>query len=114
MPSPAVDYAANDTPLRLRLHLRRLLEGGSRQRQCSDLQGMAKLKPCYLIVLEPTATGFSAYSPDVEGCVATGETAEETALAMQEALEFHIEGLRAEGYDVPAPSSVSAYVEVAV
>jgi predicted RNase H-like HicB family nuclease len=67
----------------------------------------------YLIVIEQTATGFSAYSPDVDGCVATGETEEETAQAMQEALEFHIEGLRAEGFDVPAPSTVSAYVEVA-
>ncbi len=67
----------------------------------------------YLIVIEQTETGYSAFSPDVDGCVTTGETQEEVLHNMREALEFHVEGLRAEGYEVPAPSSVSAYVEVA-
>ena len=67
----------------------------------------------YLIVLEETETGFSAYSPDLPGCVSTGATVEETEKNMREAIEFHIEGLREEGYEIPHPSSKSTYVEVA-
>ena len=48
----------------------------------------------YLIVIEETSTGFSAYSPDIDGCVATGATKEEVEKNMGEALEFHLEGLR--------------------
>ncbi len=66
----------------------------------------------YLMVIEPTGTGFSAYSPDLPGCVSTGETREEVEQNMQEAIELHLEGLREEGYPVPEPSSSSAYVEV--
>ena len=54
----------------------------------------------YLIVIEETETGFSAYSPDRPGCASTGKTLEETERNMHEAIEFHIEGLRA-GYEVP-------------
>ena len=67
----------------------------------------------YLIVIENTETGFSAYSPDLPGCVSTGITPEETEKNMKDAIEFHIEGLRAEGYPVPVPATRSAYVEVA-
>ena len=67
----------------------------------------------YLIVIEPTETGFSAYSPDLPGCVSTGATVEETEANMREAIEFHLEGLREEGYEIPRPSSRSKYVEVA-
>ena len=67
----------------------------------------------YLIVIEKTETGFSAYSPDLLGCVTTGHTVEETERNMHEAIEFHIEGLRTEGYEVPIPTSRSSYVEVA-
>jgi len=67
----------------------------------------------YLIVIEQTETGFSAYSPDLPGCVSTGATVEETEKNMREAIEFHIEGLRKEGYEIPRPSSKSKYVEVA-
>ena len=67
----------------------------------------------YLIVIEQTETGFSAYSPDLPGCVSTGATVEETEKNMREAIEFHIEGLRKEGYEIPRPSSISKYVEVA-
>jgi predicted RNase H-like HicB family nuclease len=66
----------------------------------------------YLIVVEPTETGFSAYSPDLPGCVATGRTREEVEEQMREAIEFHIDGLREEGYDVPPATSYSTYVEV--
>jgi predicted RNase H-like HicB family nuclease len=67
----------------------------------------------YLIVMEKSATGFSAYSPDLPGCVSTGATEEETKQNMHEAIAFHIEGLQAEGYEVPAPVSRSSYIEIA-
>ncbi len=67
----------------------------------------------YLIVVEPTNTGFSAYSPDLPGCVSTGQTREEVETNMHEAIEFHLDGLREDGYPIPQPSSASAYVEVA-
>jgi predicted RNase H-like HicB family nuclease len=66
----------------------------------------------YLMVIEPTQTGFSAYSPNLPGCVSTGKTREEIEQNMQEAIELHLEGLRDEGYPVPEPSTSSAYVEV--
>jgi predicted RNase H-like HicB family nuclease len=66
----------------------------------------------YLMVIEPTETGFSAYTPDLPGCVSTGTTREEVEENMQEAIRLHLEGLREEGYPVPEPSTSSAYVEV--
>ena len=66
----------------------------------------------YLVIIEETPTGYSAYSPDLEGCVSTGQTREEVEKNMQEALEFHLEGLRLEGLHVPQPHSYSTYVEV--
>jgi predicted RNase H-like HicB family nuclease len=66
----------------------------------------------YLIILEPTATGFSAYSPDLEGCVAAGDDREETISLMQEAIAFHLEGMAAEGLPPPVPRSEPAVVEV--
>lgn len=67
----------------------------------------------YLIVFEPTRTGYSAYSPDLPGCISTGSTRAQVEANMRDAIEFHIEGLRLEGCDVPEPRSDSAYVEVA-
>jgi len=66
-----------------------------------------------LIVVEESETGFSAYSPDLPGCVSTGATREECAANMREAIEFHLEGMKEEGLPVPNPTSSSAYVEVA-
>jgi predicted RNase H-like HicB family nuclease len=66
----------------------------------------------YLVVIEETGTGYSAYSPDLEGCVSTGRTREEVERNMHEAIEFHLEGLRLEGFQVPQPHSYSTYVEV--
>jgi predicted RNase H-like HicB family nuclease len=66
----------------------------------------------YLIVIEASETGFSAYSPDLPGCVATGQTQQEAEAQMREAIEFHIEGLRDEGQDVPNGTSYSAYIEI--
>jgi len=65
----------------------------------------------YLVIIEKSDTGYSAYSPDLPGCVSTGATREETELNMQEAIEFHLEGMRSEGYEIPKPNSPSAYVE---
>jgi len=67
----------------------------------------------YLIIIEKSNTGFSAYSPDLPGCVSTGATPDEIEQNMREAIEFHIEGLKAEGYEIPKPSSRSSYVEIA-
>ena len=66
-----------------------------------------------LIIVEETATGFSAYSPDIAGCVATGRSREEVERTMREAIEFHFDGLRAEGQQVPEPHTYATFVEVA-
>ncbi len=67
----------------------------------------------FLIVVEKTRTGYSAFSPDVPGCGSTGRTKEEVERNIQEAIEFHLEGLRMEGYDAPEPSAYSSYIQVA-
>jgi len=66
-----------------------------------------------LIVVEQTATGYSAYSPDLPGCVATGATREEVEQSMREAIELHLEGLGHEGEPAPEPKSYAIYVDVA-
>jgi len=66
----------------------------------------------YLIVVEPTDTGFSAYSPDLPGCIATGGARDEVEREMRSAIEFHLEGMWEEGLEVPDPKSYSSYVEV--
>ena len=66
----------------------------------------------YLIVIEATATGFSAYSPDVDGCISTGATREEVEQNMKEALEFHLEGRARHGLPIPEPKAASTYLEV--
>jgi predicted RNase H-like HicB family nuclease len=67
----------------------------------------------YLIILEPTEAGFSAYSPDLPGCVSTGVTREDVEAKIREAIEFHLDGLREDGQPVPPPHAVATYVEVA-
>ncbi len=66
----------------------------------------------YLIVIEKAASGFSAYSPDLPGCVSTGRSQEEVEKNMRDAIAFHLDGLREEGQPVPEPQSYSAYVEL--
>ena len=66
----------------------------------------------YLIVIEETDGAFSAYSPDVPGCVSTGATRADVERNMQEAIAFHLDGLREDGQPVPRPSTSAAYVEV--
>ena len=68
----------------------------------------------YLIIIEKTNTGYSAYSPDLDGCVATGDTPEEVEKNMHEAIEFHLAGLKREGLELPEAHTYSAYVEIAV
>jgi predicted RNase H-like HicB family nuclease len=66
----------------------------------------------YAIMIEKGESNFSAYVPDLPGCVAVGDTVEETEREIQEAIEFHLEGLRADGLPVPEPSSRVEYVEI--
>ena len=67
----------------------------------------------YLILIEPTVSGFSAYSPDLPGCVATGTSRADVEKNMRDAVEVHLDGLREIGEPVPPPSTSAAYVEVA-
>ena len=66
----------------------------------------------YLVVVERTGTVFSAYSPDLPGCVATASTRADVEREMADAVRFHLDGLRAEWLDVPEPQSTSTYVDV--
>jgi len=59
----------------------------------------------FLAVIEETGTGYSAYSPDLPGCVSTDHTREEIERNMREAIDFHLEGMRLEGMDVRDPIS---------
>jgi len=68
----------------------------------------------YAIVIEKGPSNYSAYVPDLPGCVATGTTIEETQRLIGEAIAFHIEGMRADGEPVPDPSTEVRYVEVAL
>ena len=67
----------------------------------------------YAIVIEEAPGNYGAYVPDLPGCVATGATVEETVRSIREAIEFHVEGLRADGLPVPEPSSLVKYIDVA-
>ncbi|NJO79070.1 MAG: type II toxin-antitoxin system HicB family antitoxin [Cyanobacteria bacterium RM1_2_2] len=58
-------------------------------------------------------TGYFAYSPDLPGCVSAGTTREEIEQKMREAVEFHWDGLKLEGLEIPQPTTSSAYIEVA-
>jgi predicted RNase H-like HicB family nuclease len=66
----------------------------------------------YLVIYEKTATGYSAYVPDLPGCITTGPTLEETTRSMQEAIDFHIEGLREDGISIPPPTTAADYIAV--
>ena len=66
----------------------------------------------YAIVVEKTANNYSAYVPDLPGCVATGYTVEETEREIREAIEFHIEGLIEDGLPIPQSVSIVQYIEV--
>jgi predicted RNase H-like HicB family nuclease len=67
----------------------------------------------YAIVIENAGPNFSAYVPDLPGCVATGASVEEVEREIREAIELHLEGMREDGNPIPPPSSSVQYVEIA-
>ena len=67
----------------------------------------------YAIVIENAGSNFSAYVPDLPGCVATGASVDEVQREMREAIELHLEGMREDGDPIPPPSSSVQYVEIA-
>ena len=67
----------------------------------------------YAVVIERAASNYSAYVPDLPGCVATGATIEEVEAEIREAITVHLDGLREDGIPVPQPSSQVEYVDVA-
>ncbi|MBA3493961.1 MAG: type II toxin-antitoxin system HicB family antitoxin [Gammaproteobacteria bacterium] len=67
----------------------------------------------YAVVIEKAQNNYSAYVPDLPGCVATGATIDEVEAQIREAIEFHLDGLREDGAQIPQPSSRVEYVEVA-
>jgi len=67
----------------------------------------------YPVIIEPTSTGYSAFSPDVPGCAAVGDSEEETRRNFQDALIAHFEAMREVGEPIPEPHTSLAYVEVA-
>lgn len=66
----------------------------------------------YLVVIEEGESGFGAYVPDLPGCIAAASSRDEVVTLIQEAIEFHIEGLRGQGDAVPRPTSTAQLVEV--
>jgi len=63
----------------------------------------------YMAIIEPTGTGYSAYSPDVSGCVSAGDTVEETRCNFEEALAAHFEAMREIGEPIPEPNSPDTF-----
>jgi len=66
----------------------------------------------YAVIYEPTATGYSAYAPDLPGCIATGQTLEQTRERMAEAMEAHLQAMREDGDPIPEPSHAADMLEV--
>ena len=66
----------------------------------------------YAIVIENAGPNYSAYVPDLPGCVATGTTVEDAEREIREAIELHLEGMRNDGEPIPEPSSAVRYVDV--
>ena len=66
----------------------------------------------YLVIVEKSENGFGAYVPELPGCVASAETRKEVVTLIQEAIEFHIEGLKNSGETVPQPKSQGELVDV--
>ncbi len=66
----------------------------------------------YTVIIEEGENSFGAYVPDLPGCVAVGETREEALHLIQEAIEFHLEGMKEDGLTIPEPTSTSELIEV--
>jgi predicted RNase H-like HicB family nuclease len=73
------------------------------------MEGSSKMR--YLVVVERTGNNYSAYVPDLPGCIATGATAEDVQQNIREAIAMHMEGLREDGLPVPAPQTQAEFVE---
>jgi len=67
----------------------------------------------YVMIIESGERNYSAYLPDLPGCIATGKTIEEVKRNMREAVEFHLRGMREDGLSIPEPTSLIEYVEAA-
>lgn len=68
----------------------------------------------YMVVIEKGASSYGAFVPDLPGCIAVGETEAEALALIEEAIQFHIEDMRAEGLQIPQPASKSTFVEIAL
>ncbi|MDP4030452.1 MAG: type II toxin-antitoxin system HicB family antitoxin [Gallionella sp.] len=68
----------------------------------------------YMVVIEKGASSYGAFVPDLPGCIAAGETEAEALALIEEAIQFHLEDMRAGGIQIPPPASRSAFVEVAL
>ncbi len=66
----------------------------------------------YAVVIEKAPSNYAAYVPDLPGCIATGTTVAETESLIREAIEFHLDGLKADGLPIPPPSSQVEYADV--
>ena len=66
----------------------------------------------YLVIFEKATSNYSAYSPDLPGCIATGSTRKEAEDNIREAINLHIEGLKEDGLPIPEPVSSTEYIEV--
>ncbi len=66
----------------------------------------------YAVIYEKTGTGYSAHVPDLPGCIAAGESLDETARLIREAVQMHLQGMREDGEPIPQPSTVTDYVTV--
>jgi predicted RNase H-like HicB family nuclease len=67
----------------------------------------------YLVIYEKTGTGYSAYAPDLPGCISTGSTLAETERLMKEAIDFHLDGLREDGLPIPPATTTADYITAA-
>ena len=67
----------------------------------------------YTVIIENAGNNYSAYVPDLPGCISTGKTIEETKKNIQEAIEMHLEGMREDGLPIPQPTSTAVVVDVA-
>jgi predicted RNase H-like HicB family nuclease len=68
----------------------------------------------YPVIIERSRKNYSAYSPDLPGCIATGTTVKETTSRMRSAIKFHLEGLRKEGAEILEPSTKVKYIEISI
>lgn len=68
----------------------------------------------YAVVIERAEHNYSAYVPDLPGCIATGQTLEEVEREIREAIAFHIDGLKEDGLTIPEPATLAEYVEAAI